>query len=297
MRNWIEGFCFGFVSFLMLLLLMAPKHSKEELAPQEYLKTLIAQGPISARDELSLAADIYYLSVKFSDSIITHIARADQRAGLVSARPKIRGFEKIGVDNAQLLTLWSEKYYPKHWIEGNLDTVTFGSKQKEGFPDYGIKISTAASTEDFKHLITIFGFPEKTPEARDATRKNLDWNFSHEIGHDNDWVNARYLSPRERVEFLAQVSLASRAPHAFRDRFGYVDSINNSDPQKEAYYKVREWWGSLCEDYFTFPDSLRESFPESFAFIDGIVKKSDPDFDTFTAKKKRDAFFKKIIGN
>ncbi len=99
---------------------------------------------------------------------------------------------------------------------------------------------------------------------------------------------------KNRVEFLYEVSQNCFKEGAFRDLFGYINSIKNKDKNKENYYKAREYWGSCCEYYFTFPEMLKQDHPREFAMVDKYVKMEDSNYTPFEKLAQRQELIKQM---
>ena len=271
--------------------------SQKEITPEQYLEVITQKSNLNLGEKESVRVNLAYLCTEFSPHIISHLYEADIRVTKpFPLKPHISGFEKIGIRSVELTELWSDTYYPKQWIEGNISVVAFNPSTKSITPGYGLHGYNSGETKDFSHKITIFGSPIINAGEASATKENLDWVFSHELGHNNDWINARYLDLAGRTNFLVEISRRFNDPDAYKDFFGYVDSINNPDHQKQNYYRVVEWWGSLCEEYFTFPDMLASKWPKDFALVDRHVRKEDMTYDTFRTSHERAIKLKAIIG-
>lgn len=269
----------------------------------KYVRIVESEEKLSTDQKAILVENLEFVSGEFSRYIISYLEEGCRVAKKWKQSGKhelnIFGFEYLSVSNEKLAILWSEKYYPKHWIEGNVRSINY-FKTVSRDKVYGKDFYYSGRTEDFKHLVNFFASPDSGSEVQkkkteEATKTNLDWTFSHELGHNNDWVNATYLSPRERIELLAEVARAYSHPQSFKSVMGYVDSIENEDKFKQKYYRTREWWGTVCEWYFTFPDLLRQRSEKDFRLVDKWVRKRDPQYDTQKMQREREKLLKKII--
>lgn len=278
-------------------------HEDSLVLEPNYVLMTGREQKLTADQTETLIRDVEYLKGEFSPHIISLLLEASMVAKSWNNDKehtlKILGFEDIGLSNQAFHELWSEKFYPKNWIEGNIQTITY-SKRSYRDKGYGTEYYYAGRTQDFKHKVDLFGSPNFEPEAdrkewEEGDRQTLDWTFSHELGHENDWVNATYLSPFERVEFLVEVAKAYKNPHSFKSVTKYVESIRNEDRFKQEYYRTREWWGTLCEWYFTFPGLLEERSKKDFLLVDRWVKKRDPQYNPKESQKARNALFKQIL--
>lgn len=203
--------------------------------------------------------NLQYLENKYSTGVVSFLNSADKEAkekGMeINRVPKVIGFEKLNIDNDELKNLWSENFYPKGTINGEISEINYLDKTQLNVEEYNIKGEKAAGTVRQTKIIdfsktTDYGNKTETLEA-------LDWYFSHELGHLNDWSSKINLTSLERVEFLKEVTELFEEEDSFRDTAGYIDSINNPDKYKELYCKVTEYWATLCEYYLSFSEGSK----------------------------------------
>ena len=266
---------------------------KEEISPDRYIELTEKKHALAKTEKKKLKESLEYIKNEFPPEVISRLNQANDEAVLWNSQDKnipttVSGFEEIGMKNENLQKIWNEKYYPKNWIAGNIQYILLEKGSVTPPKSFGIKDRKASGEViDFTHAITLFS-PETSGHNLNKTWVLLrDWVFSHELGHENDWINAPYLSPEERAEFLADVTHAFQRPNSFRDAWGYVNSIHNDDKHTEEYIKVREWWATLCEAYFTDSSGLEKKYPNDFAFIDERIKKRDPNFDPLDTSADR----------
>ena len=187
--------------------------------------------------------------------------------------------------------MWSESFYPKGTIVGNLQEVKFHREEKQT-NQYGFFHTNVGEVNKFTDVINFFIKNEKEYPSKKDFVDTLDWYFSHELAHINDWANNNNLSPEERVQFLYEVTEAFDAPDSFRDIFGYVAEIKDTDTQMEKYAKVVEYWAVVCEYYLTFSDdvSFEKEHPTEHKLIKKWLLSKDPNFDVTRSKSDRKKF-------
>lgn len=198
-----------------------------------------------------------YLEGKYSKSIVSFLSVADEEAkdkkNSVNQSPEIVGFDKLNISDYDLKNLWSEEFYPKGTINGEISEIKYLDKSHSNVEDYNIKGEKGAGTTR-KDKSVEFTKADNYGNKSETLRA-LDWYFSHETGHLNDWSSKINLTSAERVQFLIDVTNSFEKEGSFRDVMGYIDSINNPIKHKELYYKVSEYWATLCEYYLSFSDS------------------------------------------
>lgn len=294
--------------FLTGLGVMGLRFEKENgLTADQYIEHIEKQRgrPMNEKKAGALKERLQRLGDEYSPFILRHIQEGDSIAFKTNQEmpdmPIIDGFEAIGIKSGDLKSLWNEDNYPKGTINGNVAQVRFEIKDKKGsLGHYGMEeASRAEGTDDFKDELIFFGYPGEiaTGDAR-ATRESLDWHFAHGLGHLNDWVSANNLSPEERIRFLDEVTTAFKKKGSFRDVMGYIDGIKNQNEQYERYFKVREYWASLAEYYFTFPDLFEEkATPEEQTLVERWIKHSDPSFNNEVSWAERHEVLERLLGS
>lgn len=254
-------------------------------------KSIIAdiekKQPLFEIEKMEFNKKIEYLKNNFSENVFPQLEKnvkvnEESESKLI----EIKGFEKAGFSNKDFKNLWSEKYYPKGWLNDEINTIEYKSEDSENNNDYGQnKESKYAGTAELqKSGKSKIEFHFKDPKKYDSKKvfvETLDWYFSHESGHANDWESESRMDFKKRVDFLYEVSQNCFRENAFRDLLGYIDSIRNTDPNKERYYKTREYWGSCCEYYFTFPEMLKQDYPLEFAMVNKYIGMEDPNYNPF----------------
>lgn len=279
---------------------------KEDYKQQYKPKTVIAyiekeRGPLTEIEKIDIQKKLDYLKDQFSSNIISHLKKSVETNKEVNLKPiKIRGFEKAGLSNKDLKNLWSEKYYPRGWLDEEINGVEYKDEKGKGIKDYGLEKGRTAgiheSAKSGKSKITFFkSFTPKTKGEFKNFTDTLDWHFSHEASHANDWSNEAELDFKQRVEFLYEISQSCFREGAFRDSLGYIQSIKNPDSRKERYFKVEEYWAISCDHYFTMPDTFKELYPQEFELVDKYVKKEDPTFNPVEKVQQRQEIIKEIV--
>lgn len=276
------------------LILFTRKEDGQKYKPKTIIADIEKKQLLSESEKTELSKKLEYLKENFSGNIFPQLQKSVEANKESISKPiKIKGFEKIGLRNEDLQKLWSEKYYPKGWLEDEISDVEYkNEKFTEKKMDYGRnKESQYAGTqrqdEKGKSKITFYASNPEDYGSMKSFIETLDWHFSHESSHANDWEGESQMDFKNRVNFLYEVSQNCFREGTFRDVLGYVDSIKNKDKNKENYYKVREYWGTCCEDYFTFPEILKQDNPREFEMVDKYVKMEDPNYNPIEKQVQR----------
>ena len=271
-------------------------------APEKYVEYVEKQPGADEFKTEMLRAKLGFLVEKFSPHIIDYLMMGDKAANKnnkgMPNQPIITGFDKIGIDNKAISELWSKKYYPAGAIEGNIASVEYLGNRAGNVADYNIGGEAAASARDFSDIIQFHDDGLRVGSKKELKDKieNLDWHFTHELGHNTDWVNQNTLTPVERAEFLHDIAKAFEKPGSFRDSMGYIDSINNPDKHKENYYKVREYWASLCEQYLSFPELSRDYLSkDEVGLIKKWLEREDKEFNPIKAEKEKKLLIEALV--
>lgn len=286
-----------------VLTLVTRKEDERKYKPKAIITDIEKKQPLSESEKTELSKKLEYLKENFGENIFPHLKKSvEANKESVSKPIEVKGFKKTGLSNEDLQNLWSEKYYPKGWIDDEISMVEYKGKALRGDqrPDYGQEDeetrrgATAEEQKEGKSKIKFYFEDPKEYASKKDFIKILDWVFSHESSHANDWESESQMDFKNRVNFLYEVSQNCFKEDALRDVFGYIDSIKNEAKNKENYFKVKEYWGSCCEYYFTFSEILKQDHPREFEMVDKYVKKEDPTFDTFKKKEQRDELIKQI---
>jgi hypothetical protein len=271
-------------------------------SPEKYIEYVEKQpGADEVKAEM-LRGKLKFLEEKFSSRIIDYLMMGDRAAKEnnqnIPSQPIISGFDKVGINNKDMGTLWSKKFYPVGAIENNIASINYLGNRAGNVPDYNIGGEAAAGARDFSDVVYFHNDGLQIESKKDLQDKigSLDWHFTHELGHNTDWANQNKLTPVERVEFLHDIAKAFEKPGSFRDPLGYIDSINNPDKHKENYYKVREYWASLCEQYLSFPELSKDYLSKDET---GLIKKwlerEDKEFNPIKAEKEKKILIETIV--
>lgn len=277
---------------------------KPGVRPETETVELEKKQDLSEIEKAELQKKLNYLKNKFGERITFQLEQSAKKNEEVKSKPiKVKNFDKIGLSNEKLTELWSEKYYPKGWVDEEVSRVSYSDKKYKMSKKYGIDMRVAARSggwpwEDKAEIIfQKISFPgveiPGTEEEWNTFIETLDWHFSHELSHANDWENEARTGFKSRVEFLYEVANNCFTEGAFHN--SYIDSIKNKNKNKENYLKAKEHWATVCDHYFTMPDIFKEVYPKEFEMVDKYVKKEDPTFDSFKKKGQREELIKEIV--
>lgn len=268
------------------------KSMTTSLSPEKYIEYSEKQPGVDEIKAETMIEKLRFLEKKFSPRILPYLKKGDEMVKInrknMPDKPTIAGFDKTGINNEDLAVLWSDNFYPKGTVDGNISNVKYSGARPENVKDYNIGGEAAAMGSDFSGSISFYDDGLEAKSKQDLTEKIriMDWHFAHEIGHSADWVNRSKMGPIERVEFIHDVAKEFEKPGSFRDIPGYIDSINNPDKQKETYYKVREYWAVLCEQYLTFPEYINEYLSkDEIALVKKWLQRENKDFDSIKASQ------------
>ncbi len=228
-----------------------------------------------------------------SGDAVAFFEKAEERKA-----PTIRNFEKISLDSETMKKVWSEETYPKNWVKGAVEVVSYDDKVTKIGEEYGnllegaesdaqtdrhgFEIKIKANDDELKHL------------TKSEIAKSLDFKFGHEIGHNNDWHTSRNLNLIERMELLTKVVDRMHGAKPFQSFFSsisnekdYYQKIKPNKDEGNQTLQAEEYWAQLCQYYFGAPEWMKDEFPEDFALVAEYVKKSDPAFSPQEASSRR----------
>jgi len=114
--------------------------------------------------------------------------------------------------------------------------------------------------------------------------------LSHEMAHANDWVSDMELSNEERLDLL--LAVGSRLDAVPRYGSNYVEAIENKNKKTERYFKAQEYWAEISAQYFRDPDELDA---KDYLLVDGVVRKTDPNFNCRKSSRERKELIKKYV--
>jgi hypothetical protein len=244
--------------------------------------------------------------------------KALDKVEAVSGNPLMTGFERIKPDlEKDLEFIWNDKngFYPKGWISGKFSTINFsdgtyddvetpdtvkepGTKKNIGTHDENIRSIHfyVNGTNQLSTLVT-------NRESMYKFVNGLDKTFAHEVGHASDWTgNWAYPSSKsegemadlekkdgknpdfkyeKRLTLLGNV--LSRLESANRLHFKAVEDI----PESQRELRAGEYWASICDTYFEFPERMEKENKEDFDLVNGVVQDMDPGFNPKAAKNAR----------
>ena len=256
-----------------------------DLRPEEYIEYIENSGPTVNHDRKKLFGQLEKIQRELGGAMLAHLKKGAESAknskGTLPTTPTVEGFEELGLSNEAVKELWSERFYPKGTINGNIAHIRL-VKASNFSMDFvhGVGKDTAASVTDCDDEITFWENEGLSVNFKNGTKAFSDIYFSHELGHINDWVNDNHLTPTERVEFLFDVIEVFKQPGSFRN--AYINS------QKNQYSKIVEYWGELCHNFF-YP--AKNNFFKDHEHEINVIKKwllrYDPKFDADTAINDR----------
>jgi hypothetical protein len=169
--------------------------------------------------------------------------------------------------------------YPKGWVYNEIGAFQINNFNK-AMTYKGTSGNTLAdSYPDSKYRIQINFY--KIAEKQEG--KCIVRTIGHEVAHTNDWCSDNEMTALERAALILKVYQRMLEKDHFKS--SYVESINEDDKKENDYYKTREYWAVICEEYFADPNKLNK---KDFDLVDAFVKKTDPTFDVMAAKKKRE---------
>lgn len=251
--------------------------------------------------EADFAKKINYLTSEYSEQIFSILLTADKNAKKSKEKmpnnPVVEGFEKINISTEEVTELFSEKYYPRGTINGNISSISYIGESKNAPKDYNIESKLAGEAEFITNKINFYSNGSEINNGKDFKNRisSIEWHFSHELGHINDWMKNKNLSPLERVNFLFEVTNAYKKPGSCRDVLGYINSINNPNKEKEMLIKVAEYWATLCEYYLTFPDDIKNFLSnDEINLVKKWLERKDNNYKPEAAKKDREQFINNL---
>lgn len=228
-----------------------------------------------------------------SHLLSSHLEERDREAKDL----EINGSEKVGVEAATFRALWSEgDTYPRGWIDDDIDEVDIVDDDLLENKDVVYRKENQELAGVADHLNRMQLVVIDVPDKKDKL-ETLDWTFSHESGHLNDWAKDRNAKLYERVDLLARVHQRMTAPDRFRDPLGdsYGDMKMIKNEEKRQFCLTKEYWATLCEYYFTFPEILRNEAPADFDLVDEWVKREDPNFNPLKAANRRSEIISQAV--
>ncbi len=268
--------------------IVAEKDKQEEVVKNEYT-------PITLEQAEQLREQRQYIESEIGPRVLDFLSEMHLAGQLEESRElKIEGNYKVGIENSILKALWSEgDSYPRGWIDENIDQIDIVDPSSIQSPVYGKEGQQYIGGANDKNIMTLGILDGLSKKEQLAA---LDWVFAHESGHLNDWRNDHSAKYHERVDLLARTHQRMSAPDRFEEigGSGYGDMETVQNREQHQFYLVSEYWGTICEYYFTFPEILKEKSPNDFALVDAWVKRQDPEFDPFVAATNRNNIINEI---
>jgi hypothetical protein len=190
---------------------------------------------------------------------------------------------------------------PKDWVNGEIDSLHLTQEKDTDdnsvyFQDQTVNASAKADYAQKEGTLTTYEFNR-------IHRKHVVTfmaDLFHEFGHANDWSTDNALSAEERLDLILNTYKRLDAPdRLFSD---YVEAISNNNPYYKNYMKCEEYYAEICSEYLLL--GRLDLSPRDVELVEGVIRKSDPDFDIENAlhirrkllKSKLPETFKKSIG-
>ncbi len=262
---------------------------------QEFLERSVSEHDnLSQKEFAALHANLSYLSEQYSPLILQHLSRAAHRGATdmdkLPEEPSLslRQSQSDILELEQMRKLWSEENYPLGSINRKVALISVVEESLSKPSAYGHEIRTehGRTTSETNEIHLSVGEDPIVPLENNLI--GVDWVFSHELGHINDWEHDPSLDLAERAAFLADVTRAFNTAGSFRDSGGYIDGIKNPDVNVERYSKVSEYWAELTRYYLSYPAHFKNmASPIEVAIVEGRLKKGDPLFDAEKAQARR----------
>lgn len=221
-------------------------------------------------------------------------------------KTRIVGIENSGMKDPQIfLQLWDEEggTIPKGWLSGEVTEIKFSSGTgSQGSVEGDVDMREAAYYDggtvrigaDNSRPIIVHSQVEH-PHFNEEDRDNLPYFYddiiAHELGHANDWINDVESTFEERTDLFLAVCERVKSEDRYMDQ-KYIDLgvgqyyASYDDGTTEGFKQAaKEYWAEIVAAYLTQPSNLQRDFPKDFALVDGVVKKSDSNFDAFARHK------------
>ncbi|MFA5871189.1 MAG: hypothetical protein WC858_00530 [Parcubacteria group bacterium] len=285
---------------------LAKKQVKSQAA-EKYRERILKNNP-EYREKIEYLDDLY------SDYLFEQLSIADKQAreakGKIPARPKIIGFEKLGVDQKFLSKIFSEEEgcYPAGTINKNVAEVKFQNKVYKAQPKYGMQNDYVVGGVESLNKDNLIFF--KAPQNAKYKGKELGVSYnarlivlrlSHEIGHMHQGTFSNFMTPEQRIDFFVEVSRAYQTSElantsVFRN---YLAAIRNPNPNEKNYLITTEYWAILCEQYINYPEEFATlATPDEQKLIrKWLLKEKGKDFDPKNARDKRQYYAERMIAD
>jgi hypothetical protein len=228
----------------------------------------------------------------FGERAVTDIYEGDliafsERESKDRVEPNLEGFTEKQWDNEKKYR-FTEKYlwYPKGWINGEIDQIKFIDILKVQSINGGQNIVSGKFGKEVRGGNTVYFYRNNSIKQKNEYLPVSASAEAHEIGHANDWETDMDLNILERQELLLQLHQRLIATDSYhRDNSSYHE--NFLDGTKEGLYKAaREYWADICGEYFgDQPEVFFKKHPEDFKLVDNYAKKNDPSFNVFNPNR------------
>jgi len=191
----------------------------------------------------------------------------------------VEGFEEIGLDSDKLREVMTG-IFPKGWATEAV-LINYLDEERGLDPEYGdelqgdLKAADASTDESGVSAIDFYKYDKGRTKFAKADK--ILSMFGHESGHFNDWETDDTCSAEENTQLFIRVT-KRYFMGGNNYSSGYVEDIDNPDPHKKNYLKIKEYWGMLSRAYFRNPEAMQKDYPEDFAVVDWYVKLHDPNF-------------------
>lgn len=297
----------GFITISSLgiaKVLFPEKPKKEGVSIDQIMSVYIDKDKtIKETERREILKKIEYLKEQFGDLNLWQLTYfSDIDRDVKPEDPEINGFNKLHpkLSDENLKRIWNEKYYPKGWINERVGAVEYAEQEIQATDQYGLDPKNWAITGKFnapetkKVKITIFR-PTGSLVGDDSVKEVitvLDSVLNHELGHANDWKEED-MNFKNRVEFLYDVAQQCFNKGSMESK--YVESIKNDNPHVEKYCKVVEYWGEICQCYFSWPSKFKAAYPDAFALVDKYVQKEEPGFNIVEKNREKKEAIQNII--
>ncbi len=260
------------------------------------------------RDDLQFVVGDNIKDVAYGD------IRAREQHDSSRAEPEVRGFDSLGIAEADIQELFQDgRYFPKNYINGEVKGIYLHEEMSRitTYSAGGTQRSTTLATANKESEVIKMTFPQGFHKDPQEVRNYLDSVFSltaHEVAHLNSWSTDQDLNLLERYQLLSRVLERLRSTDHVRgvatesisgpNAMGYVDFIHkeHEDSPDRHYLEAEEYWAEIVKYYLLFPDWMQAEHPQDFALAQEYIQKNDPDFDPFKAAAQRSVDLTKKFG-
>lgn len=257
--------------------------------------------------ERKLRNDLQFVVGDNIKEVVYGDIRAREQHDSSRAEPEVRGFDSLGIAEADIQELFQDgRYFPKNYINGEVKGIHLHEEMSR-ITEYsagGTQRSTSLATANKESEVIKMTFPQGFHKDPQEVRNYLDSVFSlaaHEAAHLNSWSTDQDLNLLERYQLLSRVLERLRSTDHVRgvatesisgpNAMGYVDFIHkdHEDSPYRHYLEAEEYWAEIVKYYLLFPDWMQAEHPQDFALAHEYILKNDPNFDPFKAAQQRSA--------